>query len=102
MAAGPPGRDGKPSNFEKLTPASITQSGIHGIASRHGYQVAHTELALYHMQNDPGETTNVASQHPEVVTKLSRLAEPFREELGDALTKTAGKEIRAAGQSDVR
>jgi len=101
-AAGPPGRNGKPSNFENLKPASITQSGIHGIASRHGYEVAHTDLALFNMKTDPGEKTNVADQHPEVVARLSKLAEGIRGELGDELTGTMGTEIRAAGDVAVR
>jgi len=97
-AAGPPGRDGKPANFENLKPASIEQSGIQGIATRHGYQVAHIDLSLFDMTTDPEETQDVAAQHPDVVTRLSRLAESMRRELGDDLTKTVGTEIRAAGQ----
>ena len=95
-AAGPPGRNGKPSNFENLKPAAITQSGIHGIASRHGYEVAHTDLALFNMKTDPGEKTNVADQFPEVVARLSKLGECIRSELGDELTETKGTEVRAA------
>ncbi len=95
--AGPPGRNGKPSNFENLKPASITQSGIQGIASRHGYKVAHTDLALFDLKTDVGEKTNVAAQHPDIVTRLSKLAEGVRSELGDALTATVGTEIRPAG-----
>ena len=94
-AAGTPGRNGKPSNFENLKPASISQSGIHGIASRHGYKVAHTDLVLFNMKTDPGEKTNVAD--PEVVAPLSKLAEGIRGELGDGITGTNGAEIRAAG-----
>lgn len=96
-AAGPPGRNGKPSNFENLKPASITQSGIHGIASRHGYKVAHQDLALYDMRTDPGEKVNVADRHPDVVAHLSNLAADIRRELGDSLTSTHGTEIRPAG-----
>jgi hypothetical protein len=33
-----PGRDGKPSKLGEMKPKSITQSGIAGIASRHGYK----------------------------------------------------------------
>lgn len=96
--AGTPGRNGKPSTFENLKPASITQSGIQGIATRHGYSVAHTDLALFDMRTDPGEKTNVADQHPEVVARLSQLAQEIRSELGDEITGTKGIEIRAAGE----
>ena len=95
--AGPPGRNGKPSNFENLKPESITQSVIHGIASRHGYKVAHIPLSLFNMTTDPGEQHNVADQHPEIVAQLTKLAEPIRAELGDKLTGTIGREVRAAG-----
>lgn len=97
--AGPPGRDGKPANAENLQPRSITQSGIQGIASRHGYQVAHIATSLFNLTTDPGETVNVADQHPDVVARLSRLAESFRVELGDGLTGVQGNAIRPAGQS---
>jgi arylsulfatase A-like enzyme len=97
--AGEPGRSGKPANFNNLKPASITQSGIQGIATRHGYQVAHIDLALFNMKTDPGEKANVASKHPEVVERLSQLAATIRRELGDELTATKGSEIRAAGQA---
>jgi arylsulfatase A-like enzyme len=95
--AGEPGRNGKPSNFDKLTPASITQSGIHGIASRHGYKVAHTPLALYDLEKDPGEQHNLATRHPDVVQRLASLAEPIRAELGDRLSGVVGTAIRPAG-----
>lgn len=97
MAAGPPGRDGKPSNWENLKPQDIQQSGIKGIASRHGYQVGKIPLSLFNVLDDPGETTNLAPQHPDVVTRLSTLAETIRQELGDEITGTQGIEIRSAG-----
>jgi arylsulfatase A-like enzyme len=97
--AGDPGRDGKPSNFDKLEPASHTKSGLEGIASRHGYRVEHLALSLFNLVEDPGETKNVAEAHPEVVEKLKALAEPMRKELGDSLTGVKGSEIRAPGES---
>ncbi len=97
--AGTPGRNGKPANFENLKPASITQSGIQGIATRHGYKVAHINLELFNMKTDPGETTNVADQHPEVVARLSQLTEGIRSELGDDISGTKGVEIREAGDT---
>lgn len=38
---------------------------------------------LFDFDDDPGETTNVASQHPDVVTALMRRIERARKELGD-------------------
>jgi arylsulfatase A-like enzyme len=97
---GEPGRDGKPANFGKLQPASINQSGIAGIATRHGYRVESLELSLFDLSQDIGETRNVAAQHPDVVRRLSKLAEAMRAELGDALSGTKGSGVRQVGRSE--
>lgn len=97
--AGPPGRNGRPSNWENLKPDSIQQSGIQGIASRHGYRVERIPLSLFHLPDDPGETRNLAAQHPDVVTRLSQLAEPIRQELGDEITGVRGTAIRVSGMA---
>ena len=99
--AGEPGHGGKPSNWGKAQPLAITQSSIEGIASRHGQRVERLELSLFDLRIDPGETKNVAAEHPEVVARLSRLAEPIRAELGDALTGVRGTGLRAAGWEPV-
>lgn len=91
---GPPGRDGKPANFAQMKPEAMSDSGIRGIASRHGYRVEKTELALYNLREDVGETSNVAAKHPEVVQRLMGLAEKAREELGDSLTGRRGRGVR--------
>ena len=96
---GEPGRDGKPVKFGLMKPKAITQSGVEGIASRHGYRVEKTELALYHLKGDPGETRDVAKEQPEIVERLQKLAEPMRKELGDALMKVKGTENRPLGMS---
>lgn len=95
--AAEPGQGGKPSNWGKNKAQSITQSGIEGIASRHGGRIERLELSLFDLQADPGESTNVAEEHPDIVARLSRLAEPIRLELGDSLSGTEGSGVRAAG-----
>ena len=92
--------DGKPAGYGTLKPKAITQSGIEGIASRHGYGVGQLEESLFDLETDPGETQNVADQHPDEVMKMKALAEVIRRELGDALTKTRGSEVRPAGRAD--
>jgi arylsulfatase A-like enzyme len=61
-------------------------------------KTAHTEMALYDLENDPGETTDVADRHPEVVARLKKLAEGAREDLGDSATKQQGKGVRPPGK----
>ena len=96
--AAEPGHDGKPSNWGRLAPDSITRSGVEGIASRHGYRVENIDLSLYNLREDPGESRNLATLHPEVVSRLQALAVPFRMELGDGLTKVNGNAIRPCGR----
>jgi arylsulfatase A-like enzyme len=95
--AGEPGRGGKPSNFGQLAPKSITQSGVEGIATRHGYRVEQLELSLFDLEQDPGETVNVAAKHPDVVQRLRLLAEVVRQDLGDSLQNIPGQGLRRPG-----
>lgn len=76
LAGGTGGKDGKP--------ASYTQQ-------RAG-------LELYDLVSDISETKDVAKQYPDVVKRLEALAEECREDLGDALTKRQGKNLRAPGR----
>lgn len=76
LAGGPGGKDGRP------TP----------------YKSAKTELELYDLQNDLGETTNVAASNPEVMGRLQKLAELMREDLGDSLTQRKGSGVREPGR----
>ena len=59
-----------------------------------GAQTA-TEPSLYNLRTDIGETTDVASQNPEVVERLLELAEKARADLGDG--ERAGSGQRPAG-----
>ena len=95
--AAEPGRGGKPSNFGKLAPTSITQSGVEGIATRHGYRIEQLELSLFDLASDPGETKNVATEHSDVVQRLSALAEAARQDLGDSLQSLKGSGLRSPG-----
>lgn len=75
LAGKPGGMDGKPGPYvEEKTP-----------------------LALYDLEADIGEKTNVADKHPDVVKRLQALADKMREDLGDGVTKQVGKGVRPAG-----
>ncbi|MSU51160.1 MAG: hypothetical protein EXS37_19075, partial [Opitutus sp.] len=98
-----PGRGGKPSNFGHIQPGAtgaIENSGLRGIASRHGYKFAPLGLALYNLKDDPGETRDVAAAHPEIVARLQQVVAAARADLGDALTGIKPTQARAVG--DVR
>jgi arylsulfatase len=53
---------------------------------------------LYDLTGDVSETKNIADRRPQIVERLSALAEQARDELGDTLTKRQGKAVREAGQ----
>jgi arylsulfatase A-like enzyme len=95
--ATPPGKDGKPANFANLKPESMQQSGLRGIASRHGYIVQKIELSLFNLDDDHGEKTNVAADHPQIVARMLKLVESARVDLGDSLSKRSGERVRASG-----
>jgi arylsulfatase A-like enzyme len=73
----PGGKDGKPTNYEmrKLE-----------------------QPELYDLENDIGETTNVAMQHPDIVKQLTAFAEKARTDLGDSLTERTGAGVREPGR----
>ncbi|MBI1367477.1 MAG: sulfatase-like hydrolase/transferase [Planctomycetes bacterium] len=48
------------------------------------YGSGHIDFALYDMDNDVNETTDVKDQHPDVVAHLKELADEMRKDLGDA------------------
>ncbi|MDB4676998.1 sulfatase [bacterium] len=50
---------------------------------------------LYNLEEDIGETTDLAAQHPDIVKRLRGLAEEARSDLGDG--KIQGKNQRPAG-----
>jgi arylsulfatase A-like enzyme len=61
------------------------------------YARGFTELALFNLSDDVGETRNVLNDHPQVVKQLQEYAEMARDDLGDSLTKRPGKNVRPHG-----
>lgn len=70
--------------------------GTNGIPTK--YVNVKTELALFNLEKDPGETKNVAKDNPEVVERLQGLMEKMRVDLGDDLTKTPAAGNREPGR----
>jgi arylsulfatase A len=62
------------------------------------YAQAQTPLALFDLEIDPGEKTDVADKHPDIVHRLEQLAEKARADLGDAASKRTGAGIRPPGR----
>lgn len=62
-------------------------------------RMVHAARALYDLTRDPGETTDVASQHPEIVAELEQLAGQARADLGDDLMKQPGRGRRPPGKA---
>ena len=69
--------------------------GTGGMPAR--YATKKTDLALYDLSKDPGETMDVADQNPEIVAQLTKLADGMRDDLGDSLTGRKGTGARPAG-----
>jgi arylsulfatase len=68
----PPGADGRPAQTDNVP----------------------VPQALYDLRADPGETLDVQSAHPEVVSTLLALAERYRRDLGDDITGVKGEGVR--------
>ncbi len=70
--------------------------GING--GETAYVEKEVPLALYDLDADPAETTDLSTQHPEIVAAIMVHVEAARADLGDALTKRTGTGQRAAGR----
>lgn len=51
-------------------------------------------LSLFNLRDDISESKDLAAEYPDVVARLSELAEKTRQELGDSRLKVAGNEVR--------
>ena len=54
-----------------------------------------TPIQLFDLSVDPGESNNLAEQHPDVITRLTKFANEARNDLGDGKKKGSGQ--RPAG-----
>ena len=55
-------------------------------------------LALFDLEKDIGETTNVADKNPDVVNRLMSYVERARADLGDSLVGREGRNVREPGR----
>jgi arylsulfatase len=56
--------------------------------------------ALYDLRRDPGERYNVLTQYPEIVSRLEKLGEAARADLGDDIQQRRGTNVREPGRID--
>lgn len=76
-----------------------TLTGKPGSGGKPGpYAQAQVGLVLFNLEKDQGETTDVAAQHLDVVSRLKALADKMRDDLGDTATKQEGKGVRQPGR----
>lgn len=74
---GPPGKDGKPGQYEQKR----------------------LPLSLFHLENDPGEKENLVDKVPDQLKgSLMNMANTARQELGDSLTMKEGTGVRPSGR----
>lgn len=64
------------------------------------YQQARTELALYNLEADPGESNDLAATHPDIVERLQIEVEKARADLGDRLTDRPATGARPPGRME--
>jgi arylsulfatase A len=62
------------------------------------YATVKIESSLFDLARDPGELKDVSRQNPEVVARLTHLAEGARAELGDGGRKEKGRGVREPGR----
>jgi len=74
----------------------VTEPGQDG--RRGKVESERVELSLYDLETDPGETKNVAKDHPDIVARMQAFAEEAREDLGDTATKRKGANVRPPGR----
>jgi len=80
-------------------PHSYTKPDPPGTNGAPGQMVTRQiELSLFDLKNDIGEANNVAAEYPEVLQRLTALAEKAREDLGDSRMQREGKNVRPVGQ----
>lgn len=73
-----PGNDGAPGKVNEFYPLN--------------------EKWLIDLRRDPGERYNVIKLYPEIAERLEKVAEEAREDLGDNLTKSKGRNRRPVGR----
>jgi arylsulfatase A len=70
--------------YRSLAPGPVATNGVPA-----PYRQLQTDLALYDLETDPNESTDVAAANPVIVAELEALANAARSDLGDSLRGVA-------------
>lgn len=62
------------------------------------YGTGNIEQSLFNVEADPFEKNDLGPAHPDVVAKLTALAERMRDDIGDSNPKRVGRGVRPAGR----
>ncbi|MDH3734690.1 MAG: sulfatase-like hydrolase/transferase [Gemmatimonadota bacterium] len=85
--------------FEHVTRSYVgVDPGHDGHPGPYATPAPRVPAALYDLETDVAETTDVAVEHPDVVARLDDLAEDARATLGDRLTDREGSGVRPLGR----
>jgi arylsulfatase A-like enzyme len=68
-----------------MTYYAVAEPGKDGLPGKQVW--THESLALFDLQNDIGEQTDVALEHPDVIDRLLRLVAAVREDIGDGVMR---------------
>jgi len=71
--------------------------GVDGIPVKYDQNVV-SENELYNLKSDPKELNNVLNDYPDIVSKLEKMGEEARYDLGDNLTSVKGVGTREVGK----
>ena len=82
-----------PHRYKRMRPEARGFGGAPGAYD----ESARTELELYDLDVDPGESRNVAALQPELIVRMQALADQMRARLGDSLTGSRGIENALPG-----
>jgi len=66
-------------HFPHTYPSMTEKKGTNGLPG--DYRTEKVELSLYDLETDPAESKDVAAEHPDVVERLTKLADDARREL---------------------
>ena len=81
-----------PHRYRTMIGQELGADGMPGL-----YTHRETALELYDLEADLGETTDVSAEHPDVVARLTVMADSMRADLGDRLTGQEGSGVREPG-----